>query len=84
MICPDQVESCVSLLRLNRGAARRFYQLAGGHLSPGEVVQFILAIEGTLTQCIKGGAGGGSGRKRGGGNQKGRGVKQGDKKQAKG
>ncbi len=50
---PTQIKRCVSLLRLNRGAARRFYQLAGALLSPGEVARFILAVRSTLLRCIK-------------------------------
>ena len=82
---------CLSLLRLNVGAARRFYQLAGTHLSPGDTVQFILDIERALTLCIIGegkaraavggkaggkAAAGGKGR-RGGGGSKGRSRRKG-------
>ena len=50
---PSQVQRCLSLLRLNVGATRRFYQLAAAHLPPGEVVHLILALQSALVQFIK-------------------------------
>ena len=48
-----QIERCVSLVRTNPGAARRFYQLAVVHLTPTEVTKFILAILSALMQCVE-------------------------------
>ncbi len=48
-----QIERCVSLVRTNSGAARRFYQLAVVHLTPTEVTKFILAILSALMQCVE-------------------------------
>ncbi len=48
-----QIERCVSLVRTNPGAARRFYQLAVVHLTPTEVTKFILAILLALMQCVE-------------------------------
>ncbi|XP_064397126.1 condensin-2 complex subunit G2-like isoform X2 [Halichondria panicea] len=49
----QQIERCVSLVRTNPGAARRFYQLAVVHLTPTEVTKFILAILLALMQCVE-------------------------------
>lgn len=60
----------MALIEMNVGAARRFYQLAAGHLSPPQTVQFILSLHQTLKHCItEGGKGDGhldSKRKKGG------------------
>jgi len=50
---PLQVQRCLSLLRLNVGATRRFYQLAAAHLPPGEVVRLILALQAALVQLVR-------------------------------
>ena len=48
-----QVERCITLLRTNSEAARRFYQLAVGHLSVAEVAKFILSIQLAIVHCIE-------------------------------
>ena len=58
---PLQIERCVALLRANQGASRRFYQLAVGHLSVGDVVKFILSIHAAIVQCVKSEGGEGEG-----------------------
>ena len=70
-----QIERCVTLLRANQGASRRFYQLAVTHLSVSDVVKFILSIHVAIVQCVKSEGGEGEGvsqRRRVGGGGKGK------------
>ena len=50
----------MTLIEMNAGAARRFYQFASGHLPPARTIRFILALHQTLKHCIA------EGEKRGG------------------
>ena len=56
-----QIERCVTLLRANQGASRRFYQLAVTHLSVSDVIKFILSIHVAVVQCVKSEGGEGKG-----------------------
>ena len=58
MIVSLQMERCITLLKTNPEASRRFYQLAVCHLSVGDVAKFIQTILSTLVQCVEGGEGG--------------------------
>ena len=57
MIVSLQMERCITLLKTNPEASRRFYQLAVCHLSVGDVAKFIQTILSTLVQCVEGGEG---------------------------
>ena len=49
----------MTLIEMNVVAARRFYQLAVGHLPPSSTVRFILALHQTLKCCVEEGERGG-------------------------
>ena len=49
----EQVARYLALLEMNAGAARRFYQLAVGHLTPSHTVWFMLALYKTVSHCIE-------------------------------
>ena len=53
----EQVARCLALLEMNAGAARRFYQLAVGHLTPSHTVRFMLALHKTVSHCVEEGEG---------------------------
>ncbi|XP_063777980.1 condensin-2 complex subunit G2 [Pseudophryne corroboree] len=52
---PEEIwcERCISLVQMNPGAARRFYQYASEHTAPTNIVKLMLTIRRCLNACLQ-------------------------------